>query len=228
VKPDHRILRLCVGLLVVMVALAAAQTALERIAAGRLPRPIDGTTVDQLAGLTITADTGTGGYDRQRFGSGWDSGPDGCDTRSQVLVDESITPVMVDGCTILAGEWRSVYDAAHITDPAELDIDHLVPLAETWASGASDWTDQQRRAFANDTDQHRPDALIAVSAASNRAKGDRDPAEWLPPDPAVHCWYAQAWITQKTAWRLSIDPAEHQALAGILADCPPDQPGAGR
>jgi hypothetical protein len=31
-----------------------------------------------------------------------------------------------------------------------VDIDHVVPLAEAWRSGASDWDDDRRGDFAND------------------------------------------------------------------------------
>lgn len=223
-KPDRRILRVCVALIFAMVALSAAQGVLQRLTASRLPHDVDGTAAEALVALTVAPETGAEGYARDRFGTGWAAGSDGCDTRTQVLRAESVTPVVLDGCTVLSGQWRSVYDAAQVTDPAALDIDHLVPLAEAWASGASDWTDGQRQAFANDLD--RPDALVAGSAGANRAKGDSDPAEWLPADPAQHCWYATAWITQKAAWQLSIDPAEHQALTTILAGCPLE--GAGR
>ncbi|MGH9209872.1 MAG: HNH endonuclease family protein [Acidimicrobiales bacterium] len=194
------------------------------------PDPDPGTTqapggpaVEQLATLPVTAETGADGYERDRFGTGWAAAPEGCDTRTAVLVDEALTPPTVEGCTVVAGEWVSTYDGARVTDPAGLDVDHLVPLAEAWTSGAHRWTDQQRRAFANDLDPGRPDALIAVTASANGTKGDGDPAEWLPPDRARHCWYATAWVTQKAAWHLAVDEAEHQALADAVAGCPPDQ-----
>jgi hypothetical protein len=219
-KPDSRILRACVALIFAMVVLSAAQGVLQGLAADRLLRDVDGPAAEVLATLTVAPETGGEGYDRDRFGGGWATGTDGCDTRSKVLRDESAAPVVLDGCTVLSGEWHSVYDAAPVTDPAGLDIDHLVPLAEAWASGAGDWTDRQRQAFANDIDPARPDALVAVTAGSNRAKGDSDPAEWMPPDTAVWCRYATAWVTEKAAWDLTIDTAERDALAAAFATCP--------
>jgi hypothetical protein len=184
------------------------------------PGPVDGTAAVLLDGLAVAPEADPDSYARERFGAGWATGPDGCDTRTAVLVAESLTPAAVEGCTVVGGEWISVYDAARVTDPTALDVDHLVPLAEAWTSGADRWSDQQRRRFANDLDPGRPDALVAVTARANRAKGDSDPAEWMPPNRSVWCRYATAWVTQKAAWHLAVDPAEHQALADALATCP--------
>jgi hypothetical protein len=181
---------------------------------------MSGPAAELLDTLTVAPETGTAGYDRDRFGAGWQTGPDGCDTRDAVLATESLAPPRFDGCTVVAGEWVSAWDGARLADPSGLDVDHLVPLAEAWASGASSWPAARRVAFANDVDPARPDALVAVTAAANRAKGDRDPAEWLPPDRAVWCRYANAWITLKAAWSLTIDADEHQALTDALATCP--------
>lgn len=217
---ERRILRICVLVVVVMAALNGAQEVLARLDASQLPRPVEGTPAELLTTLTIAPEAYPGGYRRDQFGDTWATGPDGCDTRSAVLRAEVVRPAVVEGCTVVAGQWVSVYDAARVNDAAALDIDHLVPLAEAWASDAADWTDQQRRAFANDLDPARPDALVAVTANANRAKGDGDPAEWMPPDPGARCWYVTAWITQKAAWHLNIDSAEHQALTTALAGCP--------
>jgi hypothetical protein len=61
--------------------------------------------------------------------------------------------------------------------------------------------------------------LVAVSARSNRAKGDQDPAEWVPPVETYRCTYARDWITVKTAYGLTVDQAEHDALTAMLATC---------
>jgi hypothetical protein len=41
------------------------------------------------------------------------------------------------GCNLTDGEWLSYYDEQEVSDPAKLDIDHMVPLAQAWDSGAS-------------------------------------------------------------------------------------------
>jgi hypothetical protein len=100
----------------------------------------------------------------------------------------------------------------------DLDIDHMVPLAESWDSGASTWSASERQAYANELGDAR--SLIAVFASSNRSKGDQDPAEWMPPAQDYRCTYATTWVAVKTRWGLSVDPAESEALEGILAGCP--------
>ncbi|MFF7358993.1 MULTISPECIES: GmrSD restriction endonuclease domain-containing protein [Streptomyces] len=65
--------------------------------------------------------------------------------------------------------WYSAYDGKISTRPStEVDIDHVVPLANGWRSGADEWTTAKRRQFANDL-VNPP--LIAVSASSDNEAG---------------------------------------------------------
>lgn len=83
-----------------------------------------------------------------------------------------------------------------------VQADHVVPLSWAWKAGADEWTDDQRRAFANDRDN-----LIAVSGSVNKSKGGRPPWVWMPKN--TNCWneYLTKWvfITKKyglkTPWR---------------------------
>lgn len=146
-----------------------------------------------------------------------DADGDGCDTREEVLIAESIVPATQGtGCAV-TGEWMSVYDLTTFVAPGGMDIDHMVPLGEAWDSDASSWDSARREAYANDLDH--PEALIAVSASSNRSKGDRDPAEWKPPNVAYWCRYAFEWVTVKVGWGLSADSAEVEALQEMLVTC---------
>ena len=159
-----------------------------------------------------------GGYDRDLFRHWIDSDGDGCDTRREVLIAESLDPVQIGSkCSISGGRWFSIYDNVETTDASSFHIDHVVALSEAWDSGAWNWNTDQRKYFANDLDQ--PFFLIAVTASSNRSKSDRDPAEWMPPNANYHCEYVRIWIEIKRAWDLSVDQAEHDYLARKLASC---------
>lgn len=93
-----------------------------------------------------------------------------------------------------------------------------MPLAEVYDSEQTPWSPARREAYADDQDS--PDTLIAVTAASNRSKSDKDPAEWLPSDASYHCAYAATWVGTKLRWDLAVDEAERQALLGLAEDCP--------
>lgn len=158
-----------------------------------------------------------GGYDRDLFNVWADDDQDGCNTRDEVLHTETLLPVASDepGCIPSAGLWLSAYDNAETTDPTELDIDHLVPLKEAWDSGAWAWTPERRSAYANDLSD--PRTLVAVSASSNRAKGDRDPSNWIPDDDSA-CQYVADWIAVKARWSMSMDQSEHGRLGNLIDD----------
>lgn len=157
----------------------------------------------------------TSGYERSMFRH-WTS-EQGCTTRQLVLIRQR-TAGTIDGCTVVEGQWFSHYDAVVSFSARALDIDHQVPLKEAWDSGAWRWTSEEREGFANDLGY--ANSLNAVSASSNRSKGEKDPAEWMPPRSGDHCRYAKAWIGVKFRWRLAIDSQEKIALRGVLATCP--------
>lgn len=176
--------------------------------------------VDQLlAGVEVRPESAQSAYDRSLFGSWIDADGNGCNTRAEVLRAESATPAQVDpyGCHVLTGDWLSVYDGYRTDDPTELEIDHLVPLAEAWRSGADTWSRERRVAFANDLGH--PGALVAVTAAMNRSKSDRDPAVWQPPNRSAWCAYATDWVTVKQRWHLAMDADELRAVRNMLAGC---------
>ncbi|MEV0982524.1 HNH endonuclease family protein [Streptomyces sp. NPDC049915] len=173
---------------------------------------------DVLAQLSIAVEDRTG-YQRDAFKHWVDADKDGCNTRAEVLQAEAvIAPEQGPRCTLTSGRWYSPYDDRYIDGPRCLDIDHLVPLAEAWDSGASRWSAAEREAYANDLGDER--ALIAVSAASNRSKADQDPTTWLPPAEGYRCKYVADWVADKMRWGLSIDPSEESALSENLSRCP--------
>jgi len=156
------------------------------------------------------------GYEREAFDHWADLDGNGCDARDDVLYRENLSPG--SDCSDLSGTWYSIYDNATTSDAGSFDVDHFVPLAEAWDSGANVWTDDQRRDYANDLSQL---TLIAVSASSNRSKSDQDPADWMPENSDYTCEYAARWVLVKNYWKLSVDPTEKQALDNIFASCRP-------
>ena len=159
------------------------------------------------------------GYARSKFKHWSDLDKNGCNTRNDVIISEALTKPTVDkGCKIVAntGKWYSAYDGITITNFSALDVDHFVPLAEAWDSGANNWDAAKREVYANDMGD--PISLIAVSATTNRSKSDQDPAEWLPAKDV--CTYVQNWIYVKTRWSLTVDEKELKALKDNLSKCP--------
>ena len=67
--------------------------------------------IDVLAFISVENEH-AGGYLRDLFDYPADLDADGCDTRSEVLQIDSITPAQVDifGCTVVQGDWISPYD----------------------------------------------------------------------------------------------------------------------
>jgi hypothetical protein len=115
---------------------AAALLATVTLAVLGLANPAQAATVSQplrtmIANLPVATEIRTG-YSRNLYPHWIDADGDGCNTRYEVLIDEAVTrPSVGAGCTLSGGRWYSYYDAAYWTAPADLDIDHLVPLAES-------------------------------------------------------------------------------------------------
>jgi len=177
--------------------------------------PSASTATTQLNALTVKAEGSSTGYSRDKFPH-WHTVSGTCDTRDEVLKRDGTGVTVDSNCEPTAGRWYSVYDAVWVTDDSAIDIDHIVPLSEAWKSGASGWTTAKREQFANDLTIAQ---LIAVTASSNRSKGDSDPSAWKPTNTAVHCVYAREWIWVKHTYGLSLQAAEKTALQSMLATC---------
>jgi hypothetical protein len=156
------------------------------------------------------------GYDRDLFTHWVDGDGDGCDARREVLIAEADDPVTVGpGCSLSGGRWFSYYDGVSWTDTGRIDIDHMVPLAEAWDSGARTWSASTRQAFANDLGDYR--TLVGVTDSVNQAKGDQDPAEWLPAQQ--QCRYLREYVAVKLRWRLTVDSTERSAMQSLASSC---------
>jgi hypothetical protein len=172
-------------------------------------------TKQALDALTVAAWGSMAHYSRDRFPH-WVSQGHGCDTRDVVLQRQGQGVVSTPECGVTAGTWFSAYDGKTVTDPHSVDIDHMVPLANAWRTGAAGWTDDKRSQFANDLT--RPQ-LLAVTLSSNRSKGDQDPSQWKPPNQDFWCAYAEDWVAVKSYWKLTVTAQEKDALLVMLETC---------
>lgn len=175
--------------------------------------PSKSTAQSQLNSLPVKSEGSMTGYSRDKFPH-WISQGDGCDTRQLVLKRDG--DYYSGSCPVTSGKWYSYYDGITVYSPSEIDIDHIVPLAEAWRSGASGWTTVKRQNFANDLNGPQ---LIAVTASVNRSKGDQDPSTWQPPRSGSHCAYAKMWVNTKYRWGLHLQSAEKSALQSMLNAC---------
>ncbi|MDP3889846.1 HNH endonuclease family protein [Nocardioides sp.] len=190
---------------------------------------------EQLALVQVVDDrTPTPGYDRScgtdrgcNFGPAWSDdvevefGRNGCDTRNDVLArdlaDVEHRPGTRD-CVVTAGTLDDPYTGQLIEftkeSAHEVHIDHLYSLARAWDLGASTWSPDRRRAFAND-----PINLLAVSGPANSSKGDRGPGEWLPVNAGYRCTFVARYLDVAIAYDLPITRADHEAVTTIAPKC---------
>ncbi|MFH9762768.1 HNH endonuclease family protein [Streptomyces anulatus] len=181
-----------------------------------MPTPVSAATARTYLGqLTVGAEGSSSGYSRDKFPH-WITQSGACNTREVVLKRDGTNVQQDSSCAAVSGSWFSPYDGATWSAASDVDIDHMIPLAEAWRSGASSWTTAQRQSFANDLT--RPQ-LIAVTDNVNQSKGDQDPAEWMPPTSSYKCTYVRAWVHVKKHYNLTVDSAEKSALQSALNGC---------
>ncbi len=162
------------------------------------------TLLTTLASMAVRREEPRTGYSRDLFHHWDDDDHDGCDTRCEVLAAQRRPD----------GTWLSEWDGYSTTQTIELQVDHVVSLAEAWDSGANTWSAAQRDEFAD----YLPN-LLAVTAAENLRKGDKDAAEWFPARADANCLWASTVVRVKSHWSLSVDQAEQDALGHLLRTC---------
>jgi hypothetical protein len=196
-------------------------------AAGAPPPPSAERALSLLVALTVAPPGSMAGYTRDRFphwasdaeSYGWKEPEGSCDVRDAALIRDGKGVEIDEDCSITAGTWLDPYTGQTLTDSSEVDIDHVVPLANAWRSGASSaaWSTADREEYAND-----PEVLLSADDAANQTKGDKGPEAWKPSNRDYWCEYARRWIWIKSDWDLSVNPNEKTALEEMLATCKAD------
>lgn len=188
--------------------------------------PSAGTARQQLSELRVRPAGSMSGYSREKFPHwsdaqeyGWKlpagtPDPGSCDARDAALIRDGRDERVGRYCEVESGRWFDPYGGQTYTDPSDIDIDHVAPLANAWRSGASSWTTAKRERFAN-----VPRDLLSVDDGLNQSKGDKGPEAWKPPRKAYWCAYSKKWIGIKYQWRLSVTSAEKSALRQMLGTC---------
>ena len=153
-----------------------------------------------------------GGYKRSLFKHWVDANGNGKNTRAEVLIAESLISVQFSstGKTVSTGKWLSLYDGETWTKASDVDVDHVVALAEAWRSGAWKWSSSRRQSYANDLGVAW--TLRAVTDNVNQSKSDDDPTYWLPPLESANCVYLTEWVAVKIRWKLTVDAEERQSI----------------
>ncbi len=159
-------------------------------------------------------------YDRGDWRHWTDEDGDCQNARQEVLIAQSIASVSFvtdEQCRVATGSWVGPYTGEAIDDPANLDVDHVVPLANAHRSGAWRWDPDRKRDYANSLayDNH----LLATTSSANRSKGAKGPEEWRPPLEQYWCTYAIDWATIKHQWGLTVTESEYAALSEMLGTC---------
>jgi hypothetical protein len=188
--------------------------------------PSAGAARRQLSELRVRPAGSMAGYSREEFPHwsdarefGWKlpggtPDPESCDARDAALIRDAREERVEAYCDVASGSWFDPYGGQSYTDPGDIDIDHIVPLANAWRSGASSWSTTKRESFAN-----VPRDLLSVDDGLNQSKGDKGPEAWKPPRKAYWCVYAKRWIGIKHYWNLSVTGAERSALKQMLGRC---------
>lgn len=154
-------------------------------------------------------------YDRNAFGRWFDKDRDCRDTRAEILIDESLVPVVMDerGCRVISGMWIDYFTFEVLTDASIIDIDHLVPVFEVWIRGAYAWTRAERVYFYNDRLN-----LVVTHQSVNRSKGNKKPHQ-LEHLIANMCGFVIRWFEVKDRYQLSFDEEELHFIREKTMEC---------
>lgn len=171
-----------------------------------------------IARLTVRGRGPKTGYARVMFGAAWsDAAPgvlwsgNGCSTRDDVLARDLDQVSKRDRCVVVSGRYVDPYSGNEVafTKAAAQNspIDHVVPLAFAWQMGAAQWPAQKLLQFAND-----PLNLVTSTGSVNTAKGDSDPASYLPPNKAIRCAYVERFALVALKFGVPVTAADKTVM----------------
>lgn len=171
--------------------------------------------IERLRPLVAAPDPNAPDYDRDHFAGWLDADGDCVNTRHEILQEEAAGFSMnAEGCAVASGEWFDPYTDRTYTNPRDLDVDHVVALADAWVSGAWRWADEVLDRFSNDLGN-----LNAIAAGENRSKSAKGPAQYSPSAPGARCDYLVQYATVKIRWELSITPQDFDVVSAGLRAC---------
>ena len=159
------------------------------------------------------------GYARTEFYNNWPT-VDGCNLRQKIIKREFGDTAVLDGCTVVAGEFDEPYTGEHrvFTEKSQISkiqIDHVVALSDAWQKGAQYMEKDVRYNIATD-----PLNLLAVDGPANEQKSDGDAATWLPSNKKFRCQYVARQVSVKYKYGLWVTEAEKTAISNVLTNCP--------
>lgn len=98
----------------------------------------------------------------------------------------------------------------------QTDYDHIIPLHYVNQHGGSEWTDDQKKKYADD-----PTVGVAVNSHDNRAKGDKGPSKWMPDEnKAAYCY---TWLVIADKYDISLSYADADCISYQLQTANPEE-----
>ncbi|MBR2543663.1 HNH endonuclease [Candidatus Saccharibacteria bacterium] len=175
--------------------------------------------VDILEKLEVKGRAPKTGYSREEFYDGWPT-VEGCSLRQRILKRDLGDSAILDGCTVVAGEFDEPYTGEHMVlktkeEVSKIQIDHVVALSDAWQKGAQYKDYETRNQLATD-----PLNLLAVEGKANNQKSDGDAATWLPANKKFRCQYVARQVSVKYKYGLWVTEAEKEAISRVLENCP--------
>lgn len=184
------------------------------------PAAADGpTSLTALNRLSVREETSGARYERAAFGQVWkDIDRNGCRQRDDALARDMTQVVKRGRCIVVSGRLVDPYTGKAVAftkaKAGNVQIDHVVALAEAWRQGADRWTPARRETYANDLF-----VLASTIGSVNQQKSDKDAAEFTPVGAARRCAYARRVVAIKTKYGLGVDRAEKARLTIFLRAC---------